>query len=483
MAIINYKLVLLIESFSAKELEQFRKFISSPFYSKGRNYTPFLENVLELKDKTKEDEIDNNLRTEISGKQLSYQTLKNRYSELYKLGEEFLVTIWLSENKFEKGKIKLKKLIEKKLLAPYRINYRETLNNLNLEKFSPDKLRNLADLKEINSKYLLEKNKEDILYDERYEYSTLVFCSYLINCYKLGFDFLQQESDNRVYKPNYIKVLLKNLNIESIISDFRNSDNILFKIIAMNFYLYKANIDEKNEGDYYTSHNLLIEISEYINKEYKISCFTNMINYCIKKLNKGNVKYRYELFDLYNEKLSQNLTDDLRNKSYTFNHFRDYVFIAISVKKFDWLENFIEKYSGFLPPEIRNDEIKISYAKLYFEKKRFKKSLLNLNGIKVSHYLQYIDTSLIKLCNYYELKEFEYAYLEIDKLKHYFRNKKNIPKTLFLNTMNFIKIYRKLIIIQIDPEKIDTGYVEKEIKSMKLISRKSWLMEKIEELK
>ena len=54
--------------------------------------------------------------TKISGlkfqiKKLSDQTLRNRYSELYKLGEEFLVDIWLSENKLEKNKILLKKLL------------------------------------------------------------------------------------------------------------------------------------------------------------------------------------------------------------------------------------------------------------------------------------------------------------------------------------------------------------------------------------
>jgi hypothetical protein len=481
LALINYKLILLLDSLSDSELDKFRKFISSPYHNNRRNYLPFLEKVIEFSNNPSENKNDENFRLKISDKKLSDQTLRNRYSELYKLGEEFLVDIWLSENKLEKNKILLKKLLEKNLYSPFRINFRETYNYAESKKFYNEKLKSLSELIEIHLTYLMNVKKEELLYNEYYEYTKIILCNNVINIIEMGFEFIQQEVNMRFYKPNYITEYLKTLNLDSIISEFRNSDNLMFRMTALYYYLYKANFDENNDEYYKISHKIFSEHFDQIEEDYKVKFFKIMINYCIRRFNEGNSHYKYELFKLYNEKLNQNLTEDLKINSYTFNHFRDFVFIGIAIKDFKWVENFIEKYSGLLPEELRDDEIKISYAKLDFEKKNFERSLSNLKKIKATHYLLYIDTSMYKLYNNYELGEFEESYLEIDKLKHYFSNNKIIPKSHSLNIQNFLMIYKKLLKFKTEPIKIEPGYLEKEIKGIKDISNKEWLLEKIAE--
>ena len=231
----------------------------------------------------------------------------------------------------------------------------------------------------------------------------------------------------------------------------------MFRMTALYYYLYKANFDENNDEYYKISHKIFSEHFDQIEEDYKVKFFKIMINYCIRRFNEGNSHYKYELFKLYNEKLNQNLTEDLKINSYTFNHFRDFVFIGIAIKDFK------------------------SYAKLDFEKKNFERSLSNLKKIKATHYLLYIDTSMYKLYNNYELGEFEESYLEIDKLKHYFSNNKIIPKSHSLNIQNFLMIYKKLLKFKTEPIKIEPGYLEKEIKGIKDISNKEWLLEKIAE--
>lgn len=481
MPLVNYKIKLLIDSLSSDEIDQFRKFISTPYYNKGRNYLPFLDKVIEIKknpDKLNEKE----LSIHISGKKLSDQTIRNRYSELYKLGEEFLISLWLTENKIEKEKILLKKLIQKKLYSPFGIKYKETFSEVENEKFDPSKLKILSELREIHAIYLIEIDKERLIYNEHYEYSKQIFCHFLIQIFEMGFEFIQEEIDSIKFSPNYIKEYLNTLNIEKIISEFKDSDILMFKLTAMNYYLYKANIGKDDEQNFFISHKIFSDHFDLINEKYKIKIFTIMINFCIQKLNDGNTKYQLELFKLYKEKLSQDLTEDLKYKSYSFNHFRDFVFIGIAVEDYDWVENFIQKYSKLLPPEIRDSEVKISYAKLDFKKGNYEKSLLNLKKFKSGHYLQYIDISLYKLCNYYELKEFEEAFLEIDKLNHYLRNNKSLPRSHYILNTNFIKFYKNLLKFQTDPGKFDTGMIKKELENVKFVSSKKWLAEKIEEL-
>jgi hypothetical protein len=483
VTLINYKLVLLINSFSETELEQFRKFISSPYFNKGRNYLPFLERILLLRNNNDSDEktrIISEIRSSLS---LSDQTLRNRFSELYKLGEDFLIHNSLSGNKTEKKKILLDKLLEKKLFTLFNINYKETSNYLSNKKFDTEVYSDLLSLKELHSKYLNEKNKAEHLYNEYYEYSKTSLCYYLLKLFEIGDEFKQQEIDDKKYSPNYVTDFLKELNVKDMMKKFGSSNALIYKVTAMNYNLYKALENVNEEKYYFDSYKIFKSIAKELSDSYKVNVFKILINYCIIKLNGGELKYRYELFDLFNNKLDQNLISDLKNNYYIFNPFRDYVYIGLVIKEFEWVENFINKYSSELPADIRREESLLSYSKLDFERKSFRNSLNRLNGLKGSHYLLYLDISRFKLCNFYELKKFEEAILEIDKQKHYLKYHKEIPVNRIAYNSNFLNILKELIKLNTRPGKADTTSIERDLEGYKLISQKEWLKEKIAEIK
>jgi len=483
LELVNYKLILLVRSLSHKEIEQFQKFISSPYFTKGRNYIPYLKEVLRL---ISDSDINNDsLKSSNSdtGKKLSDQTLRNRYSELYKLGEEFLIYNSLTRNKTEKEKILLNELIDKKLYVPFSIKYREALKHLNNDKFDNYKYRNISVITELNSRFLLERNKIDQVYSEFHRYSEIILCLNLINFFELGYEFAQQEFDGRKFEPNYILDFLRRIDIEDIMEAFRIKDSVIFKVTSMNYFLYMAFRNENIEDYYFKSHEIFTGIFAELKDSYKVKIFNYMINYCIRKQNRGIKKYQYELFKLYNEKLDQNLITDIKTNVYVFNFFRDYVHIGISIKEYEWVENFISKYSHELPKEMRYDETKLSYAKLDLAKRRYERSLSNLNNIKTTYYLLYTDSSLIRLCNYYELKKYEEAYLELDRLKHYMRNHKEIPSDYKHTNDNFIKVYQKILKHRTDPKIDEIGFLDKDVMSLKMIAKRDWLIEKIGELR
>lgn len=482
MAYSNQKLISLINSFSKTELEQFRIFISTPFFTKGRNYITYLDYILDVKENSDTQEIPDKKKVKGKGDTLSEQTLRNRCSELYKLGEEFLIYTGLCESNTIRQSLLLKKLNEKKLNKSFFSNYYKAKANIDHEKFDISKLRNLTSLSEILAENYAKRNKIENFYNEFYDTSKYTLCLNLLILFQIGLEFNQQESDNRIFEPNYVIAFLKKLDLDNIILEFRKSELTVYKVTAMNYYLFKA-YGNDNVGKFYAeAHSIFTELRNDLKDSYKIIIFKILINHCIIKLNTGDLNYRYKLFDLYNEKLDQDLTSDLESNTYTFNHFRDYVFIGISIKKYKWVENFIKKYSGVLPPELRDSETKFSYAKLDFEKKNFRKSLDNLNELKSTHYLQYIDTSLLKLCNYFELKKYEEAFLEIDKHKHYLKNHKEIPLIQHKYTVNFMKVYLRLVKYFTEPEKKDPGLIESEFKKYKHIAKKGWMREKILEI-
>ena len=215
----------------------------------------------------------------------------------------------------------------------------------------------------------------------------------------------------------------------------------------------------------------------YIKEVYK-----KMTNYCILRQNQGVKTFNTELFKLYNERLKLNIYLDHKNV-FPQTTFRNYVMIGIILGKYIWTENFIKKFSKYLPEEISSDEVNLSYSKLFFSRKNYERSLQYLSGLKGLNYLHYSDSAILKLCTFYEIQKYEEAYYEMDKFRHYIRNHDDIPKIHKEYALNFLRIYKMLIKIRTGVDKKDLFQIENAMNKTKLKSRESWLSEKITELR
>ena len=479
---INNKLISLIESLNSEEIKQLKKFISSPFFTNGRNYNPFLNEVIKFSaNPGKKNNYKYIKKSEIPGN-LNDQTLRNRYSELYKLCEEFLIYKSNKKKFSDRNKILMAELLERKLYSSFKYNHIETIKQLNKEKFSIEKYKSLSEFSTLNETFLHQIKKHELYYNELHKNSKTIICLNLLSLLDLGLEFLHQEFYDIKFEPNYVYTFLKLLNIDEIIDKFKNSDSVIERVTSMNYNIYKAFENKENENFYFESHKIFTGLISELKDSYKVRTYNHFINYCIIKQNNGIAKFQHELFKLYNEKLEQSLISDFKINLYLFNSFRDYVFIGISLKEFRWVEDFIKKYSSVLPDEIRESETNISYANLYFALGEFSKSLSYMEFHKSSHFMSYFDSSILKLCNFYELMKYEDAFLELDNLKHYLKNNIKTPDNYKENVSNFIKIYQKLLKLRTNYGKSDTGLIKKELKKFKNIANPFWLNEKLSEL-
>lgn len=108
MKIADFKFFLLLDSMKEKEIKEFRKLVSSFFFSGGRNYIQILNKLLKIRKKGLEKITPQILYKKLyPGSRFSLQTLNNRFSELFKLGEEFMIQKTLRENKPERDRLLL----------------------------------------------------------------------------------------------------------------------------------------------------------------------------------------------------------------------------------------------------------------------------------------------------------------------------------------------------------------------------------------
>lgn len=481
---INSKLFSLLDSFSEKDIKEFRKFISSDFFSGGRNYKVILNQLLKLKKKGLDKITPQILHSKLyPGKQFSIQTLNNRFSELFKLAEEYLIIKTLRENKTEKDRILLIAYHRNKSGKLFRSRLSRSKEYLNSMHESDSKYLFLAFLDKLDISFSKDSFISEDTYRKYFENSQNVTALLLKSLFDFGYEFIQQEQTNRNFGFNIVNEILAKLELDdAFIKKLYKSEIIIFKIVAMEYYFYNIFKNPDNEKNFFEARKIFEELKLSMDEDYIREVYKKLTNYCILRQNQGVKTFNDELFKLYNDILKLKIYSD-HNNVFPQTTFRNYVMIGIILKKKDWTEKFIKKYSKELPGDIRADEVNLSFSKLFFSNKDYEKSLQYISGFKGMNYLHYNDSSVLKLCTYYETKKYEDAFFEMDKFRHYIRNHDGIPRIHKEYALNFLKIYRMLINIKTGVDGTDLYKLENTMKKIKLKSRESWLMEKIKELK
>jgi hypothetical protein len=126
----------------------------------------------------------------------------------------------------------------------------------------------------------------------------------------------------------------------------------------------------------------------------------------------------------------------------------------------------------------------MAYARLYFFKGKYRDAIEMLTRGKSSNYLFILDASRLKLRVFYEISDFDEAFLEIDRLKHYMRNNiKRIARSVRHYNEEFLDYYNMLLKLKLNPDKNEFSYVKQKISESKTLVTKDWFTEKILEMK
>lgn len=480
MNILKHKVIGLIKSFSGKDLEKLKKYISITGFTEGRNYIPLLNEILKHQSKGIPLAPSILYSSLYPGKKYSAQTLKNRLTELFRIIEEFIVFKRLNDDPIEKEKILLQEYIETGNYKLFDSKYKKIRKKAEELKESNHKFRHIQFFNDINlprlnkSRSSFEKQME-----QHIERSHYTFCLFLLMIFKDAVEFVVHEYNDIKVDSGRIRNMISSLNVEKYIEAFEVSGVSIEKAVAMNFYLYKAFYDRDREEYYFKMKKLFFESKDKFEEKYKEEIYANMITYCVMRQNEGIKKFQLELFNMYKEKLGEGLYSDFKQLTYPVNTFRDHVLIGIEVEEYKWVEVFIKTYCSELPPEIRDDETHLSYARLFFAQQKYEKAMEHLNRIRGMNYLHYTDASVLKMCCYYELEMYDFSFYEVDKFKHYLRNHKEIPEIHREPNLNFVNVYTRLVSNVTKLGREDLGFLEKEIREVKFISKGKWLLNKI----
>jgi len=200
--------------------------------------------------------------------------------------------------------------------------------------------------------------------------------------------------------------------------------------------------------------------------------YISALNYCIRKIRKGDRQYAEEALQLYMEAIEKQLL--FENGKLSQWVYKNIVDLALGLKQYDWIEDFIYRYNQYLDEPFQENALYYNLANLYWHRRDFNQAMDFLNRIQFTeiYYAFGAREMLIKI--YYELNEIEPLTSQLAAFSLYLKRNKSVSKNIKANYINFCAFMHK--ILRLKPE--HKASLLQAIRTSRQLTGRSWLIEK-----
>lgn len=278
------------------------------------------------------------------------------------------------------------------------------------------------------------------------------------------------ESHKAVFKVEYDHAFLPEL-----IRFVQKSDLIHIPIVALYYHCYAALTEGSEES--FRAFRRELETQGKALPEDETRTFTLLaINYCIRRLNSGEIRYVREAFDLYQIGLETRAL--LENGFLGRFAFKNIVALGLKLEEFAWVEQFIEQFEPFLEEKYREAHHDYNLAKVHFAQKNYDRAMPLLARVGENDLLLNLDSRVMLLKMYYETGELDALDALLASFKILLLRKKKVigyHSAHYLNTLRYIQ---KLVRVNLNDKKAAASF-RAEIEANKAVIEKDWLLEQV----
>lgn len=471
---ISNKLITLLETFSKQDLNQFQKFLHSPFFNESEDliqlYALLYPHLLKDKVAYPKEVVKKEAAWTILFPKAPYKDVKMRRlcSDLTKQAYQYL-----SIKKFKK---------ETTTQKAYLL---DALNDVTLSK-------------QYNSVYNSIKDETNILKDATYYHQ-----QHVLHTNHYLFQIKQRKNFQETFQlaNHHLDCYYFLVKLKKYCGELGNRRSVNIekgiKIIPNLFaYLEAAGFDqEPSIHAYLLVIKLLTEpedethfwnLKDFLGSDSSFSkndlneLYAHLMNYCAIKLATGNTDYYHHLFDLYKVALDKKVI--IEKNRLDFQQYKNIINIGLKVKAYDWVEQFIPSYTPLLSPDKRENALNFNLAKVYFSQQQYDKVIEQLSTVAYKSHIYAIGGKTILLKTYFELKEYQALDSLLDSFRIYIRRNKLISREVQQQNLNFLRFVKK--IASALPKDYSTiEKIQNQINKCKALAGKQWLLVKLGELK
>jgi len=470
---IKSRLIEVLRTLSRKERRDLSKWVISPAYNQRKDVVLLLEYLIEKENLQSDDKL---LKEEVFEKVYPdepYDDAKMRQVMhfLFKVVEAYLIHITAVENKimeqlllakfyrrrglsksFEKSIKRIEDLQKGKFTRDDQFLYEEFLVQLEKYKFFNKASRRIA-------KFNLQEISD--VFDQYYIANKLKQASWML-------------SHQAVFHTEYDNVFL-----EHIISHLENTPDLLDNpAIGIYFFTFKMQANEEEETHFIHLKESLRKNTGQLPLNEMQNLYLFAINYCAKKINNGKSQFISEAWELQKRGLEEGILiqDGYLNRFI----YRNFITTGIRLGYYDKVNEYIFKYGELLREEYKDNFIKFSLAKLFYEKGSYEKAMELVSQYEFKDILVNLSAKTMLLKMYYEQSEFRVLESLLESMRAYLQRKKVLGYHK-ANYKNIIRYTKKLL--KVNPySKAQVNKLRQEMEAVNPLTEKKWLLRQLEEL-
>jgi len=468
-----------LKTFEEKEWRAFLAYVACPLFNTQKKLSILLQHLHQHKNELESLNSKRLFEVVFPDEKYKVQKLKNVRSWLFQLVKKF----WALQDFQDKENLQdlsiLKTLRERKLSSLYQSHYKALVKKQPIPQKDLDYYQQHLLIEE--HAYFLKLDEVRQTKDELQEMVDCLDVFYVVKKLKWTCEMLNR---SRIVNATYQLHL-----VGEITSLLRQPHSAHLKVPLIQLYeqVYLFLTVEENELPFQNLRLLLEKHVKNIDKQEAISLYSYAQNYCIGKINKGESQYMQELFSIYQQLLQNHLI--IENGLLAHPHYKNIVTLGLRLKKYDWTEQFIEEYKGFLQNHIRENAYHFNLATYYYEIGELNKVVELLNRAIFTDIYYEISSKYVLIKVYYDLKEFgllSYLVLSFDK---YVRRNKSLSSINRQGILNFLTVLKRLAKIKEWKLFKDRAFILQQKEKMKILLTKKqpivnlvWLNQKWTEL-
>lgn len=458
----NSKLIQLLSTFNTEEWRQFGEMVASPYFNKKEILVPFCTYLR----KAAPDFSDKKINKKAIYKYLyPKETLDEKnlgylMNYLLALAEQFIGLKEYEAQQSLRDYHTLNAFVKRKLAKHYQQKQKKSWKYLkdnkgaNNDYFLHRYL--LAEVAEVEfttrgvRTFDIKLQEAVDALDDFYFVNKLKYCCGMLD---------RQEFLSSNYKLNFLQE----------VGEYLNQKDELPPLMAVYYEILKMLQLQTFEHFQKLKHLLKIH-AETLTQDEKTHTYFYAINFCARKIRKGEQQFVEEALNLYLEGINSGvLLQDNYLSPWTY---ANVIKLALRLQRYDWIKTFIYEFNPKLREAFRENALYYNLAELSYYTKEYDKVLQHLNQVKFSDLNYQLGSRVILMKTYYELDEEEVLLSLIASFSIFLKRNKNISQNLKKTYLNFCNMLSQ--ILRRNPNK--KAALKEKILKTPLLTDRQWLL-------
>ncbi|MEM1322380.1 MAG: hypothetical protein AAGG75_19110 [Bacteroidota bacterium] len=466
---INSKLITLLSTFSTRELREFKDFVASPFFNKNEELVRFYGYLKKWAPEFPPRKIDRHkVFTQLYPDQpFDEKQMNYLMSFLLKLAEQYLGQARYQKEESLRLCHTLASCAERNLSKHYDYLYRKTQSKLETLPYRNSHFfYHKFLLSDIADQYFQKQGIRR--YDEHLQKaSDALDLFYLSTKLMYSCEMLDRENimSAQYHQPiiPYIADYLQDPNFEAS-PPIRAYHQILLAFTT-------------EAADYHFKQlkKQLLQHSDQLARTELNRIYLHGINFCIRKIQQGEAQYAEQALELYIDGIEKKVL--FKDGVLTPWTYKNVVKLSLSLRKFEFTENFVRAYSNHLEEGFRENALHYNLAELYYYRKQYNEAMNHLNKVEFSDVSYNLGARKLLLKIYCDSNETEALHSQIAAFRIYLKRNKLIPSNVKAPYHNFVLLLGQLLRSKRDKR----DKLREKIRTTRELTDRLWLLQKTEE--